>query len=209
MSPKTWESVRIGWVAILDSLKSLLETGEPLPSVDTGDRAGHDVRSTASGTGCKVSTPTTAPGSCSTAVSSTDDEARRSARPCLCLDLSLAPCRRGDGGQRRPAGHGSCRAAMLCSARASWRCIMPGGTGAHVAGGRRPRRRLRSRLRPRGDGTSARLPRSARRGTRRVGARRRGRDRRPRGPSDHRVRPQVGALVRAAKPERRWRTVVA
>lgn len=39
MSPKTWESVRIGWVAIIDSLKSLLETGEPLPSVGTGDRA--------------------------------------------------------------------------------------------------------------------------------------------------------------------------
>jgi uncharacterized protein YndB with AHSA1/START domain len=40
MSPKTWESVRVGWVAILDSMKTLLETGEPLPSVDTGDRAG-------------------------------------------------------------------------------------------------------------------------------------------------------------------------
>ena len=37
-SPKTWENVRMGWVAILDSLKTLLETGEPLPSVDTGDR---------------------------------------------------------------------------------------------------------------------------------------------------------------------------
>ena len=40
MSPKTWESVRVGWVAILDSMKTLLETGEPLPSVDTGARAG-------------------------------------------------------------------------------------------------------------------------------------------------------------------------
>ncbi len=39
MSPKTWESVRVGWVAVLDSMKTLLETGEPLPSVDTGDRA--------------------------------------------------------------------------------------------------------------------------------------------------------------------------
>jgi uncharacterized protein YndB with AHSA1/START domain len=38
MSPKTWASVRVGWVAVLDSLKSLLETGEPLPAVDTGDR---------------------------------------------------------------------------------------------------------------------------------------------------------------------------
>ena len=40
MSPKTWESVRVGWVAIIDSMKTLLETGEPLPSVATGDRAG-------------------------------------------------------------------------------------------------------------------------------------------------------------------------
>lgn len=39
LSPKTWENVRIGWVAILDSLKTLLETGAPLPPVDTGDRA--------------------------------------------------------------------------------------------------------------------------------------------------------------------------
>lgn len=39
MSPTTWESVRVGWVAIIDSMKTLLETGEPLPSVATGDRA--------------------------------------------------------------------------------------------------------------------------------------------------------------------------
>ena len=39
LSPKTWENVRMGWVAVLDSLKTLLETGDPLPSVDTGDRA--------------------------------------------------------------------------------------------------------------------------------------------------------------------------
>jgi len=39
LSPKTWESVRIGWVAIIDSLKTLLETGEALAAVDTGDRA--------------------------------------------------------------------------------------------------------------------------------------------------------------------------
>jgi uncharacterized protein YndB with AHSA1/START domain len=36
-SPLTWENVRLGWVWILDSMKSLIETGEPLPSpeVDT------------------------------------------------------------------------------------------------------------------------------------------------------------------------------
>jgi uncharacterized protein YndB with AHSA1/START domain len=32
-SPKTWRHVKLGWVAILDSLKSLLETGDPLPPV--------------------------------------------------------------------------------------------------------------------------------------------------------------------------------
>jgi uncharacterized protein YndB with AHSA1/START domain len=38
-SPGTWARVRLGWVAILDSLKSLLETGRALPSVDTSDGA--------------------------------------------------------------------------------------------------------------------------------------------------------------------------
>lgn len=39
LSPVTWEHVRLGWVEILDSLKSLLETGRPLPPVDTGETA--------------------------------------------------------------------------------------------------------------------------------------------------------------------------
>lgn len=34
LSPLTWQHVRLGWVEILDSLKTLLETGEPMPSVD-------------------------------------------------------------------------------------------------------------------------------------------------------------------------------
>jgi len=34
LSPKTWAHVELGWVAIIDSLKSLLETGTPLPAVD-------------------------------------------------------------------------------------------------------------------------------------------------------------------------------
>jgi len=37
LSPKTWAHVKLGWVAILDSLKSLLETGTPLPAVDDDD----------------------------------------------------------------------------------------------------------------------------------------------------------------------------
>jgi uncharacterized protein YndB with AHSA1/START domain len=44
MSPKTWESVRLGWVEIIDNLKTLLETGEALPPVDLDDRpSGADV----------------------------------------------------------------------------------------------------------------------------------------------------------------------
>ena len=41
LSPVTWAHVKLGWVAIIDSLKSLLETGEPLPAVDDeGDASG-------------------------------------------------------------------------------------------------------------------------------------------------------------------------
>ncbi len=36
-SPLTWEHVRLGWVEIIDSLKTLLETGRPMPGVDTSD----------------------------------------------------------------------------------------------------------------------------------------------------------------------------
>jgi hypothetical protein len=32
-SPLTWEGVKDGWVWILDSMKTLLETGHPLPPV--------------------------------------------------------------------------------------------------------------------------------------------------------------------------------
>jgi hypothetical protein len=32
-SPLTWENVRDGWVWILDNMKTLLETGRPLPRV--------------------------------------------------------------------------------------------------------------------------------------------------------------------------------
>jgi hypothetical protein len=35
MSPKTWENVRLGWVGVIDGLKTLLETGEPMPAVET------------------------------------------------------------------------------------------------------------------------------------------------------------------------------
>lgn len=34
LSPKTWLRVKLGWVAVLDGLKTLLETGEPMPPVD-------------------------------------------------------------------------------------------------------------------------------------------------------------------------------
>lgn len=34
-SPLTWDHVRLGWVEIIDGLKTLLETGRPMPGVDT------------------------------------------------------------------------------------------------------------------------------------------------------------------------------
>ena len=43
LSPSTWENVRLGWVGVIDSLKSYLETGEPLPAVDTSVPAPGDV----------------------------------------------------------------------------------------------------------------------------------------------------------------------
>lgn len=41
LSPATWRHVKLGWVAIIDSLKTLLETGEALPPVD--DDAGEEL----------------------------------------------------------------------------------------------------------------------------------------------------------------------
>jgi uncharacterized protein YndB with AHSA1/START domain len=40
LSPLTWQHVRLGWVEILDSLKTLLETGDPMPSVEIDDEPG-------------------------------------------------------------------------------------------------------------------------------------------------------------------------
>jgi uncharacterized protein YndB with AHSA1/START domain len=34
LSPRTWANVRLGWVAVIDGLKTVLETGESLPDVD-------------------------------------------------------------------------------------------------------------------------------------------------------------------------------
>lgn len=36
LSPLTWEHVRLGWVGVIDSLKSFLETGTALPPLDLG-----------------------------------------------------------------------------------------------------------------------------------------------------------------------------
>jgi uncharacterized protein YndB with AHSA1/START domain len=37
-SPKTWENVRLGWVAIIDGMKTLIETGRPMPDVEGDDK---------------------------------------------------------------------------------------------------------------------------------------------------------------------------
>jgi uncharacterized protein YndB with AHSA1/START domain len=41
-SPGVWASVELGWVGVLDSMKTLLETGEALGTVDTGSRRASD-----------------------------------------------------------------------------------------------------------------------------------------------------------------------
>jgi uncharacterized protein YndB with AHSA1/START domain len=42
-SPLTWERVRLGWVEILDGFKTLLETGHPMPAVQTSEQPATDV----------------------------------------------------------------------------------------------------------------------------------------------------------------------
>lgn len=44
-SPLTWENVKDGWVWILDSMKTLLETGRPLPRVRDNASVAEAVRS--------------------------------------------------------------------------------------------------------------------------------------------------------------------
>ncbi len=44
-SPLTWENVKDGWVWILDSMKTLLETGSPLPRVRDDEGVAEAVRS--------------------------------------------------------------------------------------------------------------------------------------------------------------------
>jgi hypothetical protein len=44
-SPLTWANVRTGWVWVLDSMKTLLETGSPLPRAEVRDEAGGDADS--------------------------------------------------------------------------------------------------------------------------------------------------------------------
>jgi uncharacterized protein YndB with AHSA1/START domain len=48
LSPLTWEHVRLGWVEILASFKTLIETGHPMPAVDTTDptATGDDIEGT-------------------------------------------------------------------------------------------------------------------------------------------------------------------
>ena len=128
---------------------------------------------------------------------------RRPARSRVRRDVPLATRRRGDRRSTPPARRGSSRAATPCSARASWRCTTPSG-------------RARTCRRPATSPPTSTVPTPTRRrrgrwrasaaSTRREPSWRSpgGRDRRPGGPQDRRVGPQVGALVRpVATPSRR------
>lgn len=39
LSPKTWSNVQLGWVQVIDGMKTLLETGESLPDLDVAPGA--------------------------------------------------------------------------------------------------------------------------------------------------------------------------
>ena len=92
-SPKTWASVKDGWVWVLDSMKSLIETGEALPALDPSGADARRRRRPTHGTGRRRSRRTTRSGTCSTRRPHAGR--RRGARPPgLRRGLPLGPRRR-------------------------------------------------------------------------------------------------------------------
>ena len=166
LSPGTSASVGDGWPWILDSLKSLLETGEPLagaPPPRTRDGERPRRRRGRVAPHAWPSTPTTRRGSCSAATTC------RPTRPTTC-SAGPTPRRTTGAGRPRRGPENAARAAWLVSrahavlGQGEPPCTTP--TGAAAVVGDRRARRLRPRLRPRGAGAGAGLPRPARRGRR-------------------------------------------
>ena len=200
LSPITSANVADGWIWVLQSMKTLLETGEPLPGSAPGaDDDGAQAASVGRGRRGRAAPPpgrsrrTTRRGSCSTAASCRRTRSTTSS--------AVRTRRRTTGGgppaaarRTRPGRRGWCRGSTPCSVTASSPCTTPTACIEGRRGGRA--RRLRPRLRPRGAGPGARLPRPPRRGRRRAEGGPRRPDRRRRGQGDPRRRPRQRALVR-------------
>ena len=90
-SPGTWANVRLGWVGVLDSMKTLLETGDELGDVDTGERplVGRRVRRVAPRPGRRGQQLDVGAARRSLAL---PVGSRRSARACVRIDVPLGAC---------------------------------------------------------------------------------------------------------------------
>ncbi len=195
LSPKTSEEVGYGWTWVLDSMKSFLETGEPLPGDPLDPPSDESVTDDAEAEAHRRDAI----------------DANNSTWELLVRDDLSADEADDMLGRAYTAAHHWRRAARRGpenAARASWllsrvhASLGHGDVALHhadrCAAARRRRRvdRLRPRLRPRGAGAGARLHRTPRRGGGRTGRGAGGADRRRRGPLDRRERPQDRAVVR-------------
>ena len=131
LSPVTEASVRDGWFWVLQSMKSLLETGEvasrrgaQLPTMTADGRRHRSRRPRQRSTGATASRRTTRRGSCSTAASCPLTRSTTS---------SAVPTRRCITGSGRhvavrrtpPAARGSCPGSTPCSVTATSPCTTP------------------------------------------------------------------------------------
>ena len=187
-SPRTWASVKDGWAWVLDAMKTLIETGSTLPSLDPAALVA-------------VAEPveawhrTQAIEANNSVWDLLDARARRRRRrgarpPGVRRGVPLGPRRRARPGERSAGGvHDRQGPAGRRPAGAGARRRRP----LHGAVPRPRHRRLRPGLRPRGPGAGAARARAHRRGGRRVAGRARRADRRPGGPGDPRRRPRRAA----------------
>ena len=97
-SPLTWAHVKDGWVWILDALKTLLETGHPLPSPEV--RAPVSTTPRATGTAGRASRPTTRSTGCWSAIARPRRTRSSCAMPMLRRTTGSAP--RVRAGERGP-----------------------------------------------------------------------------------------------------------
>ena len=129
LSPITSANVADGWIWVLQSMKSLLETGEALPGSAPGAEGDEQAAATSrrrrrNSTAARASRRTTRRGSCST------DASCRATRSTTCSAGPTRRCTTGSGPHAvaRRTLHGRrgwCLASTPCSAMATSPCIMP------------------------------------------------------------------------------------